>query len=159
MNQRGRHGAAIHIPPPLLFLLSYIAGEGLERIAPLPLSRLVSVRAAEVVGALFLAVGFIVVLISVTIFIAAKTTPVPYRCAAALVTWGPYRLSRNPMYVGVTLIYLGVAALRAVLWPVLLLPIPLAVLNTFVIPQEESMLRATFGRAYELYCARVRRWL
>jgi protein-S-isoprenylcysteine O-methyltransferase Ste14 len=42
---------------------------------------------------------------------------------------------------------------------VLLLPIPLAVLNTFVIPQEESMLRATFGRAYELYCARVRRWL
>jgi protein-S-isoprenylcysteine O-methyltransferase Ste14 len=63
------------------------------------------------------------------------------------------------MYVGVTLIYLGVAALRAVLWPVLLLPVPLAVLNYFVIPKEESMLRAAFGAAYERYCARVRRWL
>ena len=148
-----------HIPPPLLFLLGYIAGEGLELVMPFPLSWLVSARAAEILGALFLAVGFIVVLVSVATFLTAKTTPIPYRRAATLVTWGPYRLSRNPMYVGVTLIYLGVAALRALLWPVLLLPIVLVVLNTFVIPYEESMLRATFGTAYERYCGRVRRWL
>jgi protein-S-isoprenylcysteine O-methyltransferase Ste14 len=143
----------------LLFLLSYIAGEGLERIAPLPLTWLLSIRAAEVLGAFFFALGLIVVLISIATFVAAKTTPVPYRRPAALVIRGPYRLSRNPMYVGVTLIYLGVAAVRRVLWPVLLLPIPLALLNTFVIPQEESALRAAFGAAYERYCARVRRWL
>jgi protein-S-isoprenylcysteine O-methyltransferase Ste14 len=142
-----------------LFLLSYIAGEGIDRLAPFPLGRLVSVRVAPILGALSLGAGFIVVLISVMTFVAAKTTPVPYRRAATLVTRGPYRLSRNPMYVGVTLIYLGIAALRGVLWPVLLLPIPLAVLNYVVIPQEESMLRATFGAAYEQYCARVRRWL
>ena len=158
MNQ-GLRGARAHIPPPALFLLSYIAGEGLERIAPLPLAWLISVRGANILGILFLAVGVILVLICVTFFLGAKTTPIPYRRAATLVTWGPYRLSRNPMYVGATLIYLGVAALRGVLWPVLLLPIPLLLLNAFVIPQEESMLRATFGAAYERYCARVRRWL
>jgi protein-S-isoprenylcysteine O-methyltransferase Ste14 len=159
MDQRKPGGTRAHIAPPLLFLVGYIAGEGLERMVPFPLTRLISVRSGEILGAFFLAVGFMVALISVTTFLIAKTTPVPYRRAATLVTWGPYRLSRNPMYVGVTLIYLGVAALRAVLWPVLLLPVPLLVLNYVVIPQEESMLRAAFGAAYERYCARVRRWL
>jgi protein-S-isoprenylcysteine O-methyltransferase Ste14 len=159
MEQSEPQSRPVHIPPPLLFLFSYIAGEGIERVMPLPLSRLVSARAAEILSVVFLAIGSIVVVISVTTFLSAKTTPIPYRRAATLVTWGPYRLSRNPMYVGVTLVYLGAAALRGVLWPALLLPIPLAVLNYFVIPQEESMLRATFGAAYEGYCARVRRWL
>ena len=159
MDQRKTGGTPAHIPPPLLFWLGYIAGEGLERMAPLPLTRLISVRSGEILGAFFLAVGLMVALISVTTFLIAKTTPVPYRRAAILVTWGPYRLSRNPMYVGVTLIYLGVAVLRSVLWPVLLLLVPLAVLNYCVIPQEEFMLRAAFGAAYERYCARVRRWL
>ncbi|MGE5307152.1 MAG: methyltransferase family protein [Alphaproteobacteria bacterium] len=159
MDQSKPGSSSAHIPPPLLFLLGYIAGEGLELIVPLPLSRLISVRAGEILGAFFLALGFIVALVSVATFLAAKTTPIPYRRAATLVTWGPYRLSRNPMYVGVTLIYLGVAALRFVLWPVLLLPVALVVLNYFVIPQEESILRDAFGAAYEQYCARVRRWL
>jgi len=159
MDQSKPRSSSTHIPPPLLFLLGYIAGEGLERVVPLPLSRFISLRAGEMLGVFFLALGFIVALVSIATFLTAKTTPIPYRRAANLVTWGPYRLSRNPMYVGVTLIYLGVAALRSVLWPVLLLPVPLAVLNFFVIPQEESMLRAAFGAAYERYCVRVRRWL
>lgn len=159
MDQSGPRGRPAHIPPPLLFLVSYIAGEGLECVVPLALSRLVSIRSGEILGTFFLAVGVAVALVSIATFLIAKTTPVPYRRAAALVTWGPYRLSRNPMYVGVTLIYLGVAALRAVLWPVLLLPVPLVVLNYYVIPQEEALLRAAFGADYERYCARVRRWL
>jgi protein-S-isoprenylcysteine O-methyltransferase Ste14 len=159
MNQSERHGASKRIPPPLLFLLSYIAGEGLHYIIPLPVTRFMPIGGSHFLCALFLGVGVLVVLTSVATFVAAKTTVIPYRRAARLVTHGPYRVTRNPMYVGVTLIYLGVAALRAVLWPVLLLPIPLAILNYVVIPQEESLLRATFGAAYEQYCARVRRWL
>jgi protein-S-isoprenylcysteine O-methyltransferase Ste14 len=159
MNESERQGTIRHVPPPVLFLLSYIAGEGLHYIAPLPIIQFVSVRSGQVIGGVFLAVGVLIVLTSVATFFAAKTTVIPYRRAATLVTRGPFRLTRNPMYVGVTLIYLGIAALRGVLWPVLLLPIPLAVLNYVVIPQEESLLRATFGTAYDQYCARVRRWL
>jgi protein-S-isoprenylcysteine O-methyltransferase Ste14 len=143
----------------LLFLLSYLAGEGLHRLAPLPLNWLLGARGADLLAVLFLSVGVTLVLICVMFFLGARTTPIPYRRPAVLVMWGPYRFSRNPMYVGVTSIYLGVAALRGVLWPVLLLPIPLLVLNRWVIPEEEALLRATFGAAYERYCARVRRWL
>jgi protein-S-isoprenylcysteine O-methyltransferase Ste14 len=142
-----------------LFLLSYAAGEALHRVVPLPLARLPGIHGMEWLAALLLLAGLILVLISVMFFLGARTTPIPYRRPATLVMWGPYRLSRNPMYVGVTLIYLGIAALRGVLWPVLLLPIVLIVLDRFVIPQEESILRANFGAAYERYCARVRRWL
>jgi protein-S-isoprenylcysteine O-methyltransferase Ste14 len=159
MNTSERHGTARHVPPPLLFFLSYIAGEGLHYIVPLPLTPFVDIHTGQVIGVLLLAVGIVVVLTCVAMFFAAKTTVVPYRRAAMLVTRGPYRLSRNPMYVSVTLVYLGVAGLRAVLWPVILLPIPLMILNYLVIPQEENLLRATFGAAYEQYCARVRRWL
>jgi len=119
----------------------------------------VSNGASYVIGALSLVAGIAVVLTCVKMFFTANTTVIPYHRAAKLVTRGPYRVTRNPMYVGVTLIYLGVTALRAVFWPVLLLPIPLAILNYVVIPQEESLLRATFGAAYEQYCAQVRRWL
>ncbi len=159
MNQSDRHGASKRVPPPLLFLVSYVAGEGLHYVAPLPVARFLSDGARYVIGALSLVAGIAIVLTCVKMFFAANTTVIPYRRAVRLVTHGPYRATRNPMYVGATLIYLGVAALRAVLWPVLLLPIPLAILNYVVIPQEESLLRATFGAAYEQYCARVRRWL
>ena len=159
MNHSDRHSAIKRVPPPLLFLLSYVAGEGLHYVAPLPLTRVMPNGASYVIGALLLVAGIAVVLTCVRMFFAANTTVIPHRRSARLVTRGPYRATRNPMYVGVTLIYLGIAALRAVLWPVLLLPIPLVILNYVVIPQEESLLRATFGAAYEQYCARVRRWL
>lgn len=143
----------------MLFLLSYGAGEALHRIAPLPLHWLTGIRVTEWLAALLLLAGVALVLICVMFFLGARTTPIPYRRPATLVMWGPYRFSRNPMYVGVTLIYLAVALLRGVLWAVLLLPIVLFVLDRFVIPHEESILRAAFGAAYERYCARVRRWL
>jgi len=148
-----------HVPPPLLFLLAYIAGEILHYITPVLLPRFISIRAGYGVGIVLLLVGIVVVVTSVATFKAAKTTVIPYRRALRLVTRGPYRATRNPMYVGAALIYLGVAALRLALWPVLLLPFVLVILNYLVIPQEESLLRETFGAEYERYCARVRRWL
>ena len=159
MNQDKRPGSIRRVPPPLVFLLAYIAGEGLHYLAPLPLGHFVRGRASQFAAALFLLAGISLVLISVAAFRAAKTTVIPYRRAVTLIVWGPYRMTRNPMYVGVALIYLGVAAVRRVLWPVLLLPAALAILNYVVIPQEEALLRAAFGEAYEKYCARVRRWL
>ena len=158
-NRSQRRPRLAHIPPPLLFLLSYVLGEALHRIVPLPLRRLPGLPGMGWLAVFLLLTGLILVLICVIFFLGARTTPIPYRRPATLVMWGPYRFSRNPMYVGVSLIYLGVAALRDALWAVLLLPITLIVLDRFVIPQEESILRATFGAAYERYCARVRRWL
>jgi protein-S-isoprenylcysteine O-methyltransferase Ste14 len=63
------------------------------------------------------------------------------------------------MYVGLTLIYIGVAGTRLETWPLIVLPLLLAYVNFQVIPVEERRLRAVFGESYEEYRARVRRWL
>jgi protein-S-isoprenylcysteine O-methyltransferase Ste14 len=77
----------------------------------------------------------------------------------ALVTSGPFRLSRNPMYLGILVIGVG-AALVAGTWPMWLVPVLVFVLDNFVIiPFEERSMERTFGDAYRAYRSRVRRWL
>jgi protein-S-isoprenylcysteine O-methyltransferase Ste14 len=63
------------------------------------------------------------------------------------------------MYVGLTLVYIGVSALSAAVWPLLFLPLPLLVLDRWVIPMEERQLEDAFGATYAAYKQRVRRWL
>ena len=71
---------------------------------------------------------------------------------------GSYRFSRNPMYVGWTLIYLGAAALVNTWWLLILLPVLVAFTHYFVIRREEQQLEARFGEAYRQYRNRVRRY-
>jgi protein-S-isoprenylcysteine O-methyltransferase Ste14 len=77
----------------------------------------------------------------------------------SLVTSGPYRKSRNPMYVGLALAYLGEAGMLRQVWPALLLPLVLAYLNWVVIPVEEARLTEVFCEAYDSYRSNVRRWI
>ncbi len=83
----------------------------------------------------------------------------PGQASRLLVTRGPYRLTRNPMYVGLTLAYLGEAGLLRQIWPLAVLPLVLAYLEWMVIPLEETRLLETFGEEYEAYRRRVRRWI
>jgi protein-S-isoprenylcysteine O-methyltransferase Ste14 len=75
------------------------------------------------------------------------------------VTGGPYRRTRNPMYVAMTLLYLGASLLMNGLWPLLALPVVLAALTFAVIRREERYLSSAFGAEYDAYRRRVRRWL
>ena len=91
---------------------------------------------------------------------AAETTcGVPGETSSQMVTWGPYRFTRNPMYVGLTIAYLGEAMLLRQLWPVILLPLVIAYVHWIVIPLEESKLQQAFGEQFDRYRARVRRWV
>ena len=78
---------------------------------------------------------------------------------AALVTWGPFRFSRNPMYVGFVLFYTGVGLLLNSLWIVLLAAVFVAGLTQVIIVRDERLLEKQFGDEYRTYQARVRRWL
>jgi protein-S-isoprenylcysteine O-methyltransferase Ste14 len=89
----------------------------------------------------------------------AKTTLNPAGPASTLVTGGPFRFTRNPIYLGDTLMYLGLALLFGRRGPLLLLPGVLAALDRGVIRREERYLERRFGRQYRAYRARVRRWL
>jgi protein-S-isoprenylcysteine O-methyltransferase Ste14 len=72
---------------------------------------------------------------------------------------GPYRFTRNPMYLAMAVAYAGIAMLLNSVWALGMLPAVVAVVDRFVIPREERYLRAKFGETYVRYCSRVRRWI
>lgn len=149
----------MHVPPPLLFVATFLLGLGLQHLLPLSIRSPGVLRAAELFGLALLVCGVLLALAAIGMFIAARTTIIPFGSASRLVTHGPFRLTRNPMYVSLTLVYLGAAGLLAAPWPLLLLILPVAFVNGIVIPFEEARLRSVFGDSYLEYCSRVRRWL
>jgi protein-S-isoprenylcysteine O-methyltransferase Ste14 len=89
----------------------------------------------------------------------ARTGIMPLRPVRVLVTSGPYRFTRNPIYLGLTVAYLGLAVWLDQLWPLATLPLGLWVLKMTVIDVEESHLVTRFGEEYASYRRRVRRWI
>ena len=159
MKTATRVSPLMRIPPPLLFVATFFAGVGLQRLAPLTVHSANTVEASHMVGIGLLCCGALLALSCVGIFLAARTTIIPFGTASNLVTRGPYRFTRNPMYVSLVLVYVGVAGLLVQVWPLLLLPLPVTIVNMIVIPFEETRLREVFGGTFEQYCASVRRWL
>jgi protein-S-isoprenylcysteine O-methyltransferase Ste14 len=89
----------------------------------------------------------------------AGTNVRPDQPSLAIVTDGPFRFTRNPMYVATTGLYLGITLLVNTLWPLMLLPPMLAVLDLGVVRREERYLEAKFGEPCRTHRARVRRWV
>ncbi len=87
------------------------------------------------------------------------TTIKPGDVSSDLLTGGPFRISRNPIYLGMTSILIGLAIALGSLTPWLVVPLFVALVARNVIPVEESMLQETFGEQYTQYRARVRRWI
>lgn len=92
-------------------------------------------------------------------FRSAGTSLQPWEPTSTLITDGPFRFSRNPIYIGYTLLYLGVAFWVNSVWPLGLLPLVLWLMHRVVITREEAYLEGRFGDVYRAYRRRVRRWL
>lgn len=150
------HGPGIRIPPPVIYVASFLVGLLAELAAASP-EPPVWLRVA---GALA-GVTLLLLLDSAAMlrFRRCQTPFNPARPAAALVTDGPYRLTRNPMYLGMACAYAGIALAVGALWSLALLPLVLLIVDRFIIPREEKHLAASFGAEYEHYRRRVRRWL
>ena len=146
----------VWFPPPIWYALAVLGGWLLNRRWPLPLARS---YATVSIGLLFLIAGIALALGAGGRFRRAGTTRVPIRPATALVTSGPFAYTRNPMYVSLALITIGLGLLLATWWPIMLLVPTLFIVQTFVIQPEERYLRRRFGPDYDDYLRRVRRWL
>ncbi len=146
----------IRVPPPLIYLLPLLLGLLLDRRSHVPfLSRGVArgLGWPLVVGAMVLAAWFARTLHG------ADTTLRTDKPVSSLVQDGPFRYSRNPGYLSLTMLYAGIAVLRKDLWAILFLPLVLIVIQREVIGREERYLERTFGEEYLDYKARVRRWM
>ena len=145
--------------PPLLYLACLILGLALDRVLPLSLT----IPVADLVRWM---TGGCLIIVGVTIFVGGvrnfsrAATPVPStQPVRMLVTTGIHSLSRNPIYVGMFLIYAGIGVAALSPW-ILVLMLPIAIIMRYgVVAREEVYLERRFGDAYRDYKARVRRWL
>jgi protein-S-isoprenylcysteine O-methyltransferase Ste14 len=144
------------VPPPLTYLLTLLLGLLLNRRFHVPFLPHGVTRVLGwplVGGGLALATWF------ARTMRGADTTLRIDKPVSSLVQNGPFRYSRNPGYLSLTMIYAGIAILRNALWAILLLPLVLHVIQREVIEREERYLQRTFGEEYLAYKRRVRRWV
>ena len=142
-------------PPPLIYLVAVALVLALHTRHPLPLS---GGGWASVLGGGLLGGGGLLVAWAFRTMAGAGTTGSPFGQVTALVTDGPFRFSRNPIYLAMTGIYLGVGLVANTWWAVGVLPLMLLVVRFGAIHREERRLERQFGAAYHAYAARVRRW-
>ncbi len=144
------------IPPPLLYAAGVGLGAWLDHLVPL---FVYSQRPARIVSVLCIVLWLVFSGSAIGLFRRAKTSIIPIRPANALVTGGIYRFTRNPMYVGLVFLYLAFSFWFGFAWPLVLLPVVIALVHVLAIAPEEHYLQRRFGQLYRDYQARVRRWL
>jgi protein-S-isoprenylcysteine O-methyltransferase Ste14 len=147
----------LHMPVPWVYVLGFLMGVGLQALAPVRVHSPAVVTALGVCGGILFLLGAALASRSWWLFKRAGTTAVPGEAPQALVTTGPYRLTRNPMYAGLAVAYAGDAIAIPEFWALVFLPLVLAYVNWSVIPVEEASLTDVQG--YADYRARVRRWI
>ena len=155
--QPPRH-SGVNYPPPLIYVAGFAAGWALHRWRPWPIMAdgswpLLAGAAAGILA------WFVLFLGALMAFRRVRTTLIPNRPAAALATGGPYRLTRNPMYVSLVALYAGLTFILNDVWPLIVLPAVIVVVDRAVIAREERYLSQAFPDEYPAYCTRVRRWL
>jgi protein-S-isoprenylcysteine O-methyltransferase Ste14 len=146
----------VRIIPPLIYLIGLAVGFLVTLWMPFAL---ISHLVVWPLGGVLIGCGAVLAASAVMKFKGVGTTVRPDRAASALVIAGPYRVTRNPMYLGLTVVYLGIAIAGQSVWAIILLPLVLFVIQRYAIEPEEAFLRRRFGADYVGYTTRVRRWL
>lgn len=155
MSEHKDH-ASVKIHPPILLLIHIVAAWLLGKFILLPM---VVSPTIHNIGLALAGIGFLFGLLSLYAFTKARTTVNPHGSVKTIVSSGVYRLTRNPIYLGMVLMLIGFPLAFGNVWgiPLVLAFIPL--MNKLVIEHEEAYLEKKFGEAYTGYRSRVRRWL
>src|SRR5215813_3789366 len=148
--------AQVLVLPPLVYGAAFILGLLLHLMFPV---HILPTTLARGIGAVGILASLSLVFTAFRVLSRAHTPVDPLKPTTALVTEGPFRYSRNPIYVALTLLYVGVALLVNVWWILLLVVPVLLVIRYGVIAREEAYLTQKFGEAYRQYTTQVRRWL
>lgn len=156
MTRANPDNAGVIAPPPLIFGIPLAIALYENQSKPFAI---LDPRYGRIAGVALIAVGVILMVAAMIQFVRARTSVVPTRPTTALVDGWPYSMSRNPIYLALAIVYVGIALYFDTLWPFLLLPLVLIVIQRGVIDREERYLEGKFGGDYIDYKMRVRRWL
>jgi protein-S-isoprenylcysteine O-methyltransferase Ste14 len=148
------HGPGVRVPPPAWFLLCVGGAWALDRVLPVGIAPpLVELGLAVVL------LGFGLIVAALVVMLVARTDPRPHTADQALVTHGPFRVSRNPIYLGLLVVAAGIGVMSGSLWAWAAVAVLFGLLDRLVVAREEAYLLTRFGKEYAGYAARVRRWM
>ena len=141
--------------PPVYFLVAILSMAALHFL--FPIARILP--AAYSTSAVLILIGMSLILWAVRLFLKAGTAIKPFEASTKMIVAGPYRWSRNPIYLGMVIILFGIGLALGTLTPFAILPLFVWLIQKDFIAHEESMLDKSFGAAYAEYKKRIRRWL
>jgi protein-S-isoprenylcysteine O-methyltransferase Ste14 len=151
-------GADVRFPPPLIVVICILGGVGFQYAvtpAPVPVGRAIS----AIAGVLILTIGLGFIAWARVLFTRTGQNPIPWKPSPELILTGPYRFTRNPMYLGITLFEIGFGLAVNNLWISLFAILALSTVHFVAVLPEERYLAKKFGESYTAYRAQVRRYL
>jgi protein-S-isoprenylcysteine O-methyltransferase Ste14 len=150
------HGPGVRVHPPLIYAGSILGGIGFDRMSPMPMPLGLH---GPLYSGILLALVLALAGLCIFEFYRAGTDVRPDRPDSALITSGPYRYSRNPLYVGLTLVQVAAAVWFDNAWVLAMSAVSVIVITRYAIRREERYLERVFGATYLDYKRRVRRWI
>jgi protein-S-isoprenylcysteine O-methyltransferase Ste14 len=156
MTEEPNNQTGVRIPPPILTLLHLIAAFVLGWLVPLSIPGLEEI---DLLGWILVGAGLGLLFSAVSQFNKAETTLDPFGGTTKIVIAGPYRFSRNPIYLGFVCMLIGFPLMIDKAWGLILAPLLMILMTRLVIEHEEAYLEQKFGQEYLEYKSRVRRWL
>jgi protein-S-isoprenylcysteine O-methyltransferase Ste14 len=158
MNADQKDGAAVRLPPPITYLGAVIVGALLHGFAlSLPLDFALGARIGAAVAVAGLGIAMMVG--AMGLFKRTGQDPKPWKSTPEIISTGVYRFTRNPMYVGMALLQIGIGIGLANGWILVLVPPVLVIIYATAIRREEAYLERKFGDTYIAYKATARRWI
>jgi protein-S-isoprenylcysteine O-methyltransferase Ste14 len=156
MSDTSSDAPNVRVIPPLVYLAGLAIGFLANAWMPV---KFIPDPVAWVLGGAFIACGAVLAGSALMKFKGVRTTVRPDRPASTLVIAGPYNITRNPMYLGLAVVYLGIAIVGQSVWALILLPVVLTIIQRRAIEPEEAFLKRRFGADYISYTTKVRRWI
>lgn len=151
-------GPGVYIPPPLFYVLTFIAAIFIQKQIPIS-DLLFHSTLTKIFGVVFTLIALFFLARSLRQFFLTKNTVMLIKPASSLQTTGVYSITRNPMYTGLAILYLGITCFIGNWWNIILFPVLILIIQEYIIKREEKYLKLEFGNAYEVYCSNTRRWL
>jgi protein-S-isoprenylcysteine O-methyltransferase Ste14 len=157
METKRKH-PGVYIPPPAIYTIMFLLSIFLQKAFPLSVL-FFKTQTASILGCIFVAFSLAFALPALLKFLKSRNTLITVKPANSLQTDGIYAITRNPMYLGLLLLYAGIAFLTGNWWTFILIPIVIIIITGYVIKREEKYLHDAFGPDFTAYKIKVRRWI